>query len=127
VDVARIDELKASEDSSDDEMLRENQSHDSSERGRRRPRFCAIAQLYRKDEYVPAFSHIEIADGRIWLLRDGIDCFAGDLTDEEKELTWATAMACARRHPRSSRCGPGVGSRRGVARRHQAIWRWEAQ
>jgi pimeloyl-ACP methyl ester carboxylesterase len=93
VDVARIDELKASEDSSDDEMLRENQSHDSSERGRRRPRFCAIAQLYRKDEYVPAFSHIEIADGRIWLLRDGIDCFAGDLTDEEKELTWATAMA----------------------------------
>ncbi len=41
------------------------------------------------------FSHIEIADGRIWLLRDGIDCFAGDLTDEEKELTWATAMAPA--------------------------------
>ena len=39
------------------------------------------------------FSHIEIADGRIWLLRDGIDCFAGDLTDAEKELTWATAMA----------------------------------
>ena len=39
------------------------------------------------------FSHIEIADGRIWLLREGIDCFAGDLTDEEKELTWATAMA----------------------------------
>lgn len=39
------------------------------------------------------FSHIEIADGRIWLLRDGIDSFAGDLTDEEKELTWATAMA----------------------------------
>ena len=39
------------------------------------------------------FQHIEIADGRIWLLRSGIDCFAGDLTDEEKELTWATAMA----------------------------------
>ena len=39
------------------------------------------------------FSHIEISDGRIWLLRDGIDCFAGDLTDAEKELTWATAMA----------------------------------
>ena len=27
--------------------------------------------------------------------RTGIDCFAGDLTDEEKELTWATAMAPA--------------------------------
>jgi pimeloyl-ACP methyl ester carboxylesterase len=39
------------------------------------------------------FSHIEIADDRIWLLRDGVDYFAGDLTDEEKELTWATAMA----------------------------------
>src|ERR1700693_1949190 len=39
------------------------------------------------------FSHIEIADGRIWLLRDGIDCFAGDLTDEEKELVWATATS----------------------------------
>ena len=39
------------------------------------------------------FDHIEIADGRIWLLRSGIDCFAGDLTSEEKELVWATAMA----------------------------------
>ena len=39
------------------------------------------------------FSQIEIADGRIWLLREGIDFFAGDLTGEEKELTWATAMS----------------------------------
>jgi pimeloyl-ACP methyl ester carboxylesterase len=39
------------------------------------------------------FSHIEVADGRIWLLRDGVEYFAGDLTDEEKELTWATAMS----------------------------------
>jgi len=39
------------------------------------------------------FEHIEVADGRIWLLRSGIDCFAGDLTSEEKELVWATAMA----------------------------------
>jgi pimeloyl-ACP methyl ester carboxylesterase len=39
------------------------------------------------------FAHIEIADGRTWLLRSGIDCFAGDLTDEEKELVWATATA----------------------------------
>jgi pimeloyl-ACP methyl ester carboxylesterase len=30
------------------------------------------------------FSHIEVADGRIWLLPDGIDCFAGDLSEEEK-------------------------------------------
>ena len=39
------------------------------------------------------FSHIEIADDRIWLLRDGVEYFAGDLTDEEQELTWATAMS----------------------------------
>jgi pimeloyl-ACP methyl ester carboxylesterase len=25
------------------------------------------------------FSHIEVADGRVWLLPAGIDCFAGDL------------------------------------------------
>lgn len=37
--------------------------------------------------------HVEVADGRIWLLRSGIDYFAGDLTSEEKELVWATAMA----------------------------------
>ena len=39
------------------------------------------------------FGHIEVADGRVWLLRSGVEYFAGDLTDEEKELTWATAMA----------------------------------
>src|SRR5580658_5118099 len=38
-----------------------------------------------------AFGHIEVADGRIWLLPDGIDCFAGDLTEEEKQVVWATA------------------------------------
>jgi pimeloyl-ACP methyl ester carboxylesterase len=36
------------------------------------------------------FGHIEVADGRIWLLRDGIDCFAGDLPEAEKQLVWAT-------------------------------------
>jgi pimeloyl-ACP methyl ester carboxylesterase len=39
------------------------------------------------------FSHIEIADGRVWLPRDGVEYFAGDLTDDEQELTWATAMS----------------------------------
>jgi pimeloyl-ACP methyl ester carboxylesterase len=39
------------------------------------------------------FSHIEVADGRVWLLRSGIDCFCGDLTAEEKEIVWATAMS----------------------------------
>jgi pimeloyl-ACP methyl ester carboxylesterase len=39
------------------------------------------------------FSHIEIADGRVWLLRSGIDAFCGDLTPDEKEIVWATAMS----------------------------------
>jgi len=39
------------------------------------------------------FGHIEVADGRIWLLPDGIDCFAGDLPHAEKELVWATQYA----------------------------------
>jgi pimeloyl-ACP methyl ester carboxylesterase len=39
------------------------------------------------------FSHIEVADGRIWLLQSGIDCFAGDLSEQEKQIVWATAMA----------------------------------
>jgi pimeloyl-ACP methyl ester carboxylesterase len=37
-----------------------------------------------------ALSHIEVADGRIWLLPDGIDAFAGDLSEQEKKLVWAT-------------------------------------
>lgn len=36
------------------------------------------------------FSHIEIADGRIWLRPDGIDYFAGDLSEQEKQLVLAT-------------------------------------
>jgi pimeloyl-ACP methyl ester carboxylesterase len=37
------------------------------------------------------FGQIEIADGRIWMLPEGIDNFAGDLTEEEKQVVWATA------------------------------------
>ena len=36
------------------------------------------------------FSHIEIADGRIWLKPDGIGCFAGDLPATEQKIVWAT-------------------------------------
>src|ERR1700747_2797932 len=36
------------------------------------------------------FSHIEVADGRIWLKPDGIGCFAGDLSEEEQKVVWAT-------------------------------------
>jgi pimeloyl-ACP methyl ester carboxylesterase len=35
------------------------------------------------------FAHIEIADGRIWMLPSGIGCFAGDLPEQEQRLVWA--------------------------------------
>jgi pimeloyl-ACP methyl ester carboxylesterase len=37
-----------------------------------------------------ALSHIAIADGRIWLLPEGVEYFAGDLSKEEQQLVWAT-------------------------------------
>ena len=47
--------------------------------------------LQEKFPTTDVFAHIEIADGRIWLLPDGIDCFAGDLSKEEQQVVWATA------------------------------------
>lgn len=41
------------------------------------------------------FKAVEIADGRIWLRPDGVACFAGDLSEEEQKLVWATHMAPA--------------------------------
>jgi pimeloyl-ACP methyl ester carboxylesterase len=35
-------------------------------------------------------SHIQVADGRAWLLPDGIGCFAGDLPAPEQQVVWAT-------------------------------------
>ena len=36
------------------------------------------------------FTYIEIADGRIWLRPEGIKDFAGDLSEQEQQLVWAT-------------------------------------
>jgi pimeloyl-ACP methyl ester carboxylesterase len=36
------------------------------------------------------FAHIEVADGRIWMLPSGIGYFAGDLPEQEQNLVWAT-------------------------------------
>ncbi len=36
------------------------------------------------------FAHIEVADGRIWMLPSGIGYFAGDLPQQEQDLVWAT-------------------------------------
>ncbi|HET8922197.1 MAG TPA: alpha/beta hydrolase [Candidatus Acidoferrum sp.] len=39
------------------------------------------------------FSHIDVKDGRIWLTKEGIDSFAGDLPEDEKKLVYATQGA----------------------------------
>jgi len=39
------------------------------------------------------FSHIEVADGRIWLRSDGVADFAGDLPEAEQKVVWATQAA----------------------------------
>jgi pimeloyl-ACP methyl ester carboxylesterase len=46
--------------------------------------------LINKFPTTPVFSHIEVAEGRIWLRPDGIGCFAGDLPEEEQQVVWAT-------------------------------------
>jgi pimeloyl-ACP methyl ester carboxylesterase len=59
---------------------------------------CALApdedetanSLIAKFPTTDVFSHIEIAEGKIWLLPEGIGCFAGDLPEEEQKLVWAT-------------------------------------
>ena len=36
------------------------------------------------------FSYIEVADGRIWMQPEGVKAFAGDLSEQEQKLVWAT-------------------------------------
>jgi pimeloyl-ACP methyl ester carboxylesterase len=49
------------------------------------------------DKFPPTgvFSHIEVADGRVWLRPDGPKYFAGDLSEEDQNLVWATHYAPA--------------------------------
>jgi len=41
------------------------------------------------------FSHIEVADGRVWMLPEGVECFAGDLSEQDQKVIWATHFAPA--------------------------------
>jgi pimeloyl-ACP methyl ester carboxylesterase len=41
------------------------------------------------------FSHIEVAEGRVWMKPDGVASFAGDLPQQEQKLVWATHFAPA--------------------------------
>src|SRR5499426_3739180 len=49
--------------------------------------------LQEKFPATDIFSQIEVADGRVWLTRDGVSSFAGDLPEEEQKLVWATHAA----------------------------------
>jgi pimeloyl-ACP methyl ester carboxylesterase len=41
------------------------------------------------------FSYVEVADGRLWMLPKGVECFAADLSEQEKKVVWATHYAPA--------------------------------
>ena len=46
------------------------------------------------DEYPSdIFSRVEVADGRAWMLPNGTEFFAGDLSKEDQKLVWATRYA----------------------------------
>jgi len=49
--------------------------------------------LQEKFPTTEIFSHIEVADGRVWLKSDGVPSFAGDLPEDEQKLVWATHAA----------------------------------
>ena len=49
------------------------------------------------------FSYVEVADGRLWMLPKGVECFAGDLSEQEKKVVWATHYA--RRGPLHQQAG----------------------
>jgi pimeloyl-ACP methyl ester carboxylesterase len=39
------------------------------------------------------FTRVEVADGRAWMLPNGPEFFAGDLSEEDQKLVWATHYA----------------------------------
>jgi len=41
------------------------------------------------------FSHIEVGEGRVWMLPEGVKYFAGDLSEQEQKVVWATHHAPA--------------------------------
>jgi len=39
------------------------------------------------------FTRVEVADGRAWMLPNGTEFFAGDLSEQDQKLVWATHFA----------------------------------
>jgi pimeloyl-ACP methyl ester carboxylesterase len=40
------------------------------------------------------FTRVDVADGRAWMLPNATEFFAGDLSEEEQKLVWATHYSC---------------------------------
>ncbi|HEY0796384.1 MAG TPA: alpha/beta hydrolase [Acidisarcina sp.] len=51
--------------------------------------------LQAKFPVTEVFSHIDVVEGRIWMKPDGVEYFAGDLSEEEQKLVWAAHAAPA--------------------------------
>ena len=59
---------------------------------------CALApdaeesSQYQQTKFPPTavFGQIEVVDGRIWLKKEGLQYFCGDLSEQEQKLVWAT-------------------------------------
>jgi len=41
------------------------------------------------------FKYVEVTDGRVWMRPEGVACFAGDLSEEDQKVVWATHYAPA--------------------------------
>ena len=49
-----------------------------------------MQQTVRRGTVRRKAAHVEVADGRLWLLPEGMDSFAGDMSEQDKKLVWAT-------------------------------------
>ena len=74
---------------------------------------CALAcdetetseSLQAKFPTTDVFQRIEVADGRVWMRPDGIECFCGDLPVAEQKLIWADGNSSGGH----ALCGEGSG------------------
>ena len=48
------------------------------------------SSLSAKFPKTDVLAHVAVVDGRIWLRPDGIEYFAGDLSEQDQKLVWAT-------------------------------------
>ena len=50
---------------------------------------------HEKFPVTDVFKYVEVADGRAWMRPEGVACFAGDLSEQEQKVVWATHFAPA--------------------------------